>query len=237
MNYKKLIYDIINEINDESTLAMIYHDNLSDYHDNFLITKLYDDWYHNQTDIEFELTIFILSLENLFDDMLFYENSITGDYMLRDGKHKKFQKELSIDEQLFRIIVEDTKKYDAYVDISEPKIVINKKHVNNKATILHEMIHAHEYILQKQKTLLKEIVLIELYKNLKPQLAKRSLNLDAIIFNHANIPHNQDLSEYGGEHDLLFLLKSLDLDLKCDFELFTVFGYDYIRAFKEMNLI
>lgn len=169
--------------------------------------------------------------------MLFYENSITGDYMLRDGKHKKFQKELSIDEQLFRIIVEDTKKYDAYVDISEPKIVINKKHVNNKATILHEMIHAHEYILQKQKTLLKEIVLIELYKNLKPQLAKRSLNLDAIIFNHANIPHNQYLSEYGGEHDLLFLLKSLDLDLKCDFELFTVFGYDYIRAFKEMNLI
>jgi len=58
-----------------------------------------------------------------------------------------------------------------------------------------------------------------------------------LLFNHANIPHNEDLADVGGEHDLLFFLKSIDLDIRCGFELLTVFGYNYTRDFKELGLL
>lgn len=237
MDYKELIIETINKIDDEQSLATIYNDKLSDYHNDDLIINFYSDWYCNQTDKEANLMMDIIFQEKLFDDMCFFKNSITGDYMIRNGEYKAFKNGLSLDEQFFRIIIDNIKEYDAYTDISDKKIVIDEKHIDNKATILHEMIHAHEYILQNQKPILKEIVLLELYKDLKPKLLNINIDLDTWIFNHANIPHNIDLANAGGEHDLLFFLKSIDLDIRCGFELLTVFGYDYIRNFKELGLL
>ena len=62
-------------------------------------------------------------------------------------------------------------------------------------------------------------------------------DLDCIIYNHANISHNSDLAESGGYHGVLFMLKSLDLDFRCENEPFTIFGYDYNCTFAELNLI
>ncbi|MBD5495441.1 MAG: hypothetical protein HDR12_14040 [Lachnospiraceae bacterium] len=237
MDYKKLIIETINKIDDEQTLSIIYNDNLSDYHNEDSIIQLYNDWLHNQTDAEFDLMMEIMFQEKLFDDMCFSKESITGDYLLRNGKHMTFETGLAIDEQHFRFIVEHIAKYDAYTDINSRKIVVDKKQIKNKSTILHEMIHAHEYILQKETPILKEIVLIELYKDLKPKLANRKIDLDTWIFNHSNIPHNIELANSGCEHDTLFFLKSIDLDIRCGFELLTVFGYDYTRNFKELGLL
>lgn len=80
---------------------------------------------------------------------------------------------------------------------------------------------------------MKETLILELYKNLFPKLK----NLDDIIYNHANISHNSDLREMGGYHGLLFMLKSLDLDLRLNNDLFTIFGYNYNKTFKELGLI
>lgn len=231
MNYKQQIIDTISKIDDEQILATIYNNKLSDYHNDDCIIQLYSKWLHNQTNEEMDLMIAISLLEKLFDDMCFYDKSITSDYMLRDEKHKAFKKDLSIDEQHFRIIVKEMEEYVAYTDISDRKIVVSKDQTNNKCAILHEMIHAHEHILEKQKPILKEIVLLELYKDLKPKLAKINIDLDKWILNHANIPHNIDLADTGGEHDILFFLKSIDLDLKCGYEPLTIFGYDYKRNF------
>ena len=68
-------------------------------------------------------------------------------------------------------------------------------------------------------------------------LIQINIDIDTWIFNHANIPHNDELAVAGGEHDLLFFLKSIDLDIRCGFELLTVFGYDYARNFKELGLL
>lgn len=118
--------------------------------------------------------------------MCFDKGSITGDYMLRNEKHLTFETELSIDEQCFRIIVEDVEKYYAYTDINSRKIVVDKKYVKDIPTILHEMLHVHEFILENRKPILKEIVLIELYKDLKPKLNQKNIDIDTWIFNHAN---------------------------------------------------
>lgn len=234
MNIKNKLIEAIEKSIDEKMLEHIYTNILGNTD---ILFQKYSEWSENKTEIEQNLEIFVLLQEDLFSDMCFYKGSITGDYMLLNGKHMSFETGLTIDEQHFRFIVEYVAKYDAYTEINSRKIVVDKKHIKNRAIILHEMIHAHEYILQKEMPILKEIVLLELYKDLKPKLAKRKIDLDTWIFNHSNIPHNIELFNAGREHDTLFFLKSIDLDIRCGFELLTVFGYDYARNFKELGLI
>lgn len=234
MDIKNKLIKTIEKSTDEKMLEYIYTNILGNTD---ILFQKYHEWFENKTEKEQDLELFILLQEDLFSDMCFDKGSITEDYMLRDGRHLIFETRLSIDEQCFRFIVKDVIKYDAYTDVNSRKIVVDKKNIKNQPTILHEMIHAHEFILEKRKPLLKEIVLLELYKNLKPKLNQKNIDIDTWIFNHANIPHNEDLADTGGEHDLLFFLKSIDLDIRCGFELLTVFGYDYTRNFKELGLL
>lgn len=234
MDIKNKLIKTIENSTDEKMLEHIYTNILGNTD---ILFQKYHEWFENKTEKEEDLELFISLQEDLFSDMLFEKGTITGDYMLRNGKHLTFEPRLSMDEQYFRFIVEDNAKYDAYTDVDTRKIVVDKKYIKNKPTILHEMLHAHEFILEKRKPLLKEIVLLELYKDLKPKLSQKNIDIDTWIFTHANIPHNEDLADTGGEHDLLFFLKSIELDIRCGFELLTVFGYDYTRNFKELGLL
>ena len=49
--------------------------------------------------------------------------------------------------------------------------------------------------------------------------------LDEIITKNAHVLNEQSLYEIGGDHDLTFFLKSLDLDIRMGYPLGTVFGY------------
>jgi len=62
---------------------------------------------------------------------------------------------------------------------------------------------------------------LELYKKLSSQIE----DLDSRILAHANIHSGTDIAQRGGSHDILFLLKSFDLDLQCGYKLGTVCGY------------
>lgn len=198
----------------------------------------YNEWLDCQTEEESKLQIRIMMLEQYFNDFCFEKESVTGTYLVREGEKRNFIGGLSIDEQFFCIKIKDTlKDMPAYIDVNKREIVINPSYRNNTAVILHEMIHAHEYILKQYKPLLQEIVMIELYKDLKDKLRSINISIDALLFNHCNIPHNIELTNEGGDHGLLFFLKSIDLDLKCGFDIFTIFGYDYKRAFVEMGII
>jgi len=170
MDIKNKLIKTIEKSTNEKMLKHIYTNILGNTD---ILFQEYHEWFENKTEKEEDLELFILLQEDLFSDMLFEKGSITGDYMLRDGKHLIFETGLSIDEQYFRFIVEDIEKYDAFTDVNSRKIVVDKKHIKNKPTILHEMIHAHEFILEKRKPLLKEIVLLELYKDLKPKLNQK----------------------------------------------------------------
>ena len=230
MDIKNKLIEAIEKSTDEKTLEHIYTNVLENTD---VLHQKYYEWLENRTEKEKDLELFVLLHENLFDDMCFDRGSITGEYMIRDNEYKQFENDLSLDAEYFKFIVDNIQEFDGTTYRNDRKIIIKDKCCTNEPIILHEMIHAHEFIINLRNPILKDIVLLELYKNLKLKIPR----LDDWIFNHANIPHNLDLASKYGEHDLLFFLKSLDLDLKCGFDLFTVFGYDYNRIFKEMNLL
>ena len=71
---------------------------------------------------------------------------------------------------------------------------------------------------------------INLYLDLKGKLSADNPgypndDLDVLIHKHANFSDVLLIAEQGGSHDLLFFLKSLDLDLRFGYDLGTVFGY------------
>ena len=230
MDLKKATTSAINNCTDASTLNYIYNDILKN---NDILKKEYDKWVEQQTDEIGNLHINALMYENLFDDMCIAKSSIMGKYLdTPQGSLKEDTYHFSIDAHYYKFIVTETTE-NGETDIFERTIKINPQFVDDKNIILHEMIHAHEHILSLVNPLLKETLIIELYKHLFPKFK----DLDCIIYNHANISHNSDLAELGGYHGLLFMLKSLDLDFRCGNEPFTIFGYDYNRTFAELNLI
>lgn len=230
MNLKKATISAINNCTDASTLNYIYNDILKN---NDILKKEYNKWVEQQTDEISNLHINALMYENLFDDMCIAKSSIMGKYLdTPQGSLKEDTYHFSIDAHYYKFIVTETTE-NGETDIFERTIKINPQFIDDKNIILHEMIHAHEHILSLVNPLLKETLILELYKKLFPVLK----NLDCIIYNHANISHNSDLAELGGYHGVLFLLKSLDLDLRLNNNLFTIFGYNYNKTFKELGLI
>lgn len=175
-------------------------------------------------------------LEDYFDDMMLDKKSIMGKYMETHSDNTSNGTDaLSLmgNHYRFEVSADMPNDYDGYNRQEDKLIVIGKSAINDNSVILHEMLHAHEQILLSIDHVVRDTLILELYKKLKIQIEK----LDDIILFHSNIQHSVELSEMGGEHSLLFMLKSLDIDLRCGYELFTVFGYDYNRNCKELKLI
>lgn len=237
MNYKEEIIKLLDEIDNENDLGNIYQTvSLSTQ----LQRKKYNEWFNNQSDEIFNLHIKTLMLESYFDDMMLDKNSIMYKYMRMlndefadDTNNDTDALSLQAYNYRFEISADIQDERDGYSNKSDRVITIKKSSVQNENVILHEMLHAHEQIINSINPIIRDTLIIELYNKLKKYIT----SIDEIIYNHANIYHNMQLTEIGGEHSLLFLLKSLELDLRCNNELFTIFGYDYNRHFKMLNLI
>lgn len=104
-----------------------------------------------------------------------------------------------------------------------PEIVIGDNYVNDDTVIAHELIHLHETILEEYLPYACDIVFWALYQDLKTKIK----NLDEIISRHLSLLNIRDINREGGKHDLLFFVKSLDLDLRLGKELGTVFDYGH----------
>lgn len=230
MDIKKSIISAINNCSDTYTLNQIYNDTLRH---NDILQKSYYKWIEQQTDEESNLHIRSIMFEDLFDDMCIAKSSVMGKYLdTSQGSLKEDTDCFSLDAHYYKFVITETTE-NGETDIFKRTIKINPQFVNDKNIILHEMIHAHEHVLSLFSPILKETLILELYK----QLFSKFKDLDCIIYNHANISHNADLAKTGGYHGLLFILKSLDLDFRCGNKPFTIFGYDYKRQFAELNLI
>ena len=233
MDYKKEIIQMLDNIHNEYDLMIIYKaTSLS----SDIQREKYNKWFNNQSDEIDDLTITICMLEDYFDDMMLDKKSIMGKYMETHSNNTSNGTDaLSLmgNRYRFEVSADMPNDYDGYNRQDDKLIVIGKSAINDNSVILHEMLHAHEQILLSIDHVVRDTLILELYKKLKIQIEK----LDDIILFHSNIQHSVELSEIGGEHSLLFMLKSLDIDLRCGYELFTVFGYDYNRNCKEFNLI
>ena len=107
----------------------------------------------------------------------------------------------------------------------EQSLTITPKELESNSTILHEMIHLHEYVIDELPLYYHDVVFWCLYKDLSEKIS----DLDKRIEQHGHILNEQIIYEQGGKHDILFLLKSFDLDLKMNYKLGTVFFFFYSK--------
>lgn len=170
--------------------------------------------------------------EELFDDMLFAPESITGRFIAIKEKSSDTDEWedtfMDIPEQLedfstewFVFSVEDLGGSLGCYSSMEYKLSVSPECVNRDDVILHEMIHLHEAVLDGLPTFYHDAVLYCLYKKLQGKVS----DLDDRIEAHGHILNEHNLGRIGGRHDMLFLLKSFDLDLRMGYPLGTVFGY------------
>lgn len=105
--------------------------------------------------------------------------------------------------------------------LTEKMVEISNKY-NDKDTLLHEMIHIYEKILTLNE--LDDFVLLKLYDELLPKVdnLKKLISLDK----HAAFK----------EHSILFILKSLKLDLELGYKLGTIYAYGREELYMD-NLI
>lgn len=128
---------------------------------------------------------------------------------------------LTIDWWRFKLVDYDNEICGGLTSYTERLVEISNKY-NTKNTLLHEMIHVYEFILKSYQ--LDDFVLLKLYDELIPKVdnLKKLISLDK----HAAFR----------EHSLLFILKSIKLDLELGYKLGTIYAYGREELY-ENNLI
>jgi hypothetical protein len=182
--------------------------------------SLYTEWWATKTKEESEV------LDKAYD----YEEEYFSDLRLIDYKDELFavkifngQKfidsfegedilyKLTIgDGWRFKLVDYDDETCGGLTSYTEKLVEISNKY-NNKDTLLHEMIHLYELILKSYQ--LDDFVLLKLYDELLPKIK----NLNKLM--------NLDKHIAFKEHSLLFILKSIKLDLKLGYNLGTIYAY------------
>lgn len=170
----------------------------------------------------------------LFDDMIFKKGSSTHKFVQCQAKDingewvesvADLPEELeSFDYSYFHIKVEPLEKAAGCFDCQEQTLTIAPEYLTEDSVIIHEMLHLHEFVLNELPLFFRDVVFWTLYNDLKTRLP----DLDEQIERHAHILTGDKIMSMGGVHDLLFLIKSYDLDLRMGYELGTIFDYDAI---------
>lgn len=100
-------------------------------------------------------------------------------------------------------------------------LTISPQYINDKPSILHELIHVFETVIDICPKYFHDILFYCIYRDLNGKIP----DLHDRIVRHTHLYFGDEITREGGTHDILFFLKSLDLDLKCGYKLGTVCGY------------
>lgn len=114
----------------------------------------------------------------------------------------------------------------ACFDDSTQTLTINPEYVKEERVLYHELIHLfqHNYRRTVIPFLLHDAITWRLYKKLVQQIP----DLDKRVSQYMSMDNIIQIRHEGGDHDLLFFLKSLDVDLFKGWPLYTTFGYGLI---------
>lgn len=118
-----------------------------------------------------------------------------------------------------------------FYDPGEKLLCLCAECADDDATLLHEMIHMHEDLINELPLYYHDTLLWALYKH----LAGKVIGLDDAIDQHAHLLNESDIYYSGGLHDTLFLLKSFDLDMRMGYRLGTVFAYQHKQSFDYLS--
>jgi hypothetical protein len=92
-----------------------------------------------------------------------------------------------------------------------------------EGTICHEMIHHYEHELNELDKSLAQYLTVKLWQ----KLASVIPDLESRVLKHLEVTEHRKIEIDGGRHDVLFLLKSYDIDIRLGTPLGTTFGYGY----------
>lgn len=195
--------------------------------------SLFLEWRSSAPHEDIKLHDRLYELSEYFSDMLFEEGSPTGELLKCQSKLKDgslLDDTIDIPDELkcfsytyFKTKVEPIKNNCAgYFNLNEQLLCVSREYLKDDSILLHEMIHLHEHVLNVLPLFYHDTMIWTLYIDLE----KKIKDLDEIISGHAHILSQQKLYSEGGLHDILFLLKSLDLDIKMGYSLGTVCGYE-----------
>ena len=175
--------------------------------------------------------------QGFFDDMLFAPTSITGKFMTItsfDNNKKPILSNMERPEELehftfawIKVIVSDIPGHGGCFNEKDQELTIPKESINDDKVLLHEMIHIYEYVINSLPCFYRDALYWALYLDLRDKINE----LDGYITAQAHLLNLTDLYNQGGTHDILFFLKSLDLDMKMGYQFGTVFSYG-----QELNL-
>ena len=197
------------------------------------------DWYHNKASKEERvLSDCIMEYSSeFFPDFRFETGSIISDYIaaqsLNDEEETWFDDDIRPPYEFITYFDQLVLKSTQYIvkpleddceglfNTQDFSITIPPQNLNDQCTILHESIHLHETVIDQIPKFYHDILLLCLYKDLKAKIP----DLDDRILDHTHVYLGNQITALGGNHDVLFFLKSLDLDLRCGYKLGTVCGY------------
>lgn len=199
------------------------------------------DWYWTKaTPEQRKLSDRISELSEFFEDMRFEAGTSTHNLMGCQAYDEDAEgwedyyldppEEIALfDFAWFALTVKPMDDCRGYFDQEQQELCISPDALDDDPTILHEMIHLHEYVYDCAQKYLHDMAFWGLYTHLRERIPR----LDEIISSHACMCSQNDLNKRGGEHDILFLLKSFDLDIRKGYPLGTVFAYGKSDELKE----
>ena len=131
----------------------------------------------------------------------------------------------------------------AETNIKTHTVTVAPEYENDDTVLLHELIHVFEWFYRPENEpyknqygtmvspyiapFIRDVLFISLYNYVNKRVKEKYPNedLDLRILEHAHYLPGEQITLQGGNHDILFYLKSLDLDLRLGFPLGTVCGY------------
>ena len=205
----------------------------------------YMDWFLNKATPEEKLLVDkVGDFGELFEDMLFQKGTNTYELIQckskQEGSNEWIDDEVNLPDELayfsysfFHFKVEPLEDCGGRFNRREQSITVPPEALKRDRTILHELIHLHEFVINGLPLYYHDMVYWALYKDLRNKIPQ----LDEIITGHAHLLRGSTLYASGGLHDILFLLKSFDLDIRMGYSLGTVFSYGYAEDFKGYSYI
>lgn len=188
----------------------------------------YNNWWNNMDGTIHYLQTQILTYEAEYFSDILLKTPTTSKYLLAfDDAGEQcnlfYDFDLSLDANKYTYYVDELENCAGLHNSATNTITIAPAYIEDKKIILHEMVHAYENILDTCGVpFIKELLFLELYKYLQVE----NIDVDERILAHSNMLSGIDIAEQGGNHSVFFLLKTLELDIKCHYKLGSICGYD-----------
>lgn len=198
------------------------------------------EWYSGSiSDDERKMVDLIYDLEKHFEDMLFEPGTPSGDLIKCQSKSNNedgwYDDILDRPDELqyfsltfFHYKVDADIDCEGYFNRKDQLLCVHPRILDDVSVILHEMIHLHEFVVNELPLYYHDALYWSLYAELKNKIP----DLDEIITTRTHLLIGSTIYNQGGLHDILFLLKSFDLDIRMGYSLGTVFAYGAADEFK-----